>query len=31
MQAMSDMKKRPGDTVDKLVSAAHHGTIGVRP
>lgn len=29
-QAMSEMKKKPGDTVPSLVSAAHYGTIGVR-
>lgn len=30
LQAMSEMKKRPGDTVNELISAAHYGTIGVR-
>ncbi|CAB1101796.1 unnamed protein product [Ectocarpus sp. CCAP 1310/34] len=28
-KAMSEMKKRPGDTVATLISAAHYGTIGV--
>ncbi|CAN0020567.1 unnamed protein product [Pylaiella littoralis] len=27
-KAMSEMKKRPGDTVNELISAAHYGTIG---
>ncbi|CAM9850065.1 unnamed protein product, partial [Ectocarpus sp. 13 AM-2016] len=27
-KAMSEMKKRPGDTVPTLISAAHYGTIG---
>ncbi|CAN0259794.1 unnamed protein product [Ectocarpus sp. 6 AP-2014] len=27
-KAMSEMKKRPGDTVATLISAAHYGTIG---
>lgn len=30
MQAMADMKKRPGDTVDALISAARYGVAEVR-
>lgn len=30
VQAMAALKKRPGDSVDTLVSAARHGTMSVR-